>query len=172
MDGARLAALNRLCLLVVPPSQSYSQTAFSPAQRRVFSLVAPRWLQNAETPPSLALFARSDAVTRSFFADFPVGGSGAIVDALVRGLEKNGGTLRLGTHVEQASKQKKPGLVRGLSLYLPSRGLSLSLVLAEQMTIGWICRWFSHVLRARVRRLLSTGAQTCRAVPLKPNPPD
>lgn len=34
-------------------------------------------------------------------ADYPVGGSGAIVDALVRGLEKNGGTLRLGTHVEQ-----------------------------------------------------------------------
>lgn len=37
-------------------------------------------------------------------ADYPIGGSGAIVDALVRGLEKNGGTLRLGTHVEQVSK--------------------------------------------------------------------
>lgn len=34
-------------------------------------------------------------------ADYPVGGTGAIVGALVRGLEKNGGTLRLGTHVEQ-----------------------------------------------------------------------
>ncbi|CAM9806742.1 unnamed protein product [Pylaiella littoralis] len=33
--------------------------------------------------------------------DYPIGGSGAIVNALVRGLEKNGGTLRLGTHVEQ-----------------------------------------------------------------------
>lgn len=37
-------------------------------------------------------------------ADYPIGGSGAIVDALVRGLEKNGGALRLGTHVEQVSE--------------------------------------------------------------------
>lgn len=39
-------------------------------------------------------------------ADYPVGGSGAIINALVRGLEKNGGKLRLGTHVEQASEVK------------------------------------------------------------------
>lgn len=33
--------------------------------------------------------------------DYPVGGSGAIVDALVRGLKKFGGTLRLNAHVEK-----------------------------------------------------------------------
>ncbi|MDG2617319.1 NAD(P)/FAD-dependent oxidoreductase [Thermoleptolyngbya sichuanensis XZ-Cy5] len=33
--------------------------------------------------------------------DYPLGGSGAIVQALVRGLEKWGGTLRLNAHVEQ-----------------------------------------------------------------------
>ena len=33
--------------------------------------------------------------------DYPVGGSGALVDALVRGLERQGGRLRLGAHVEQ-----------------------------------------------------------------------
>ncbi|RZM81714.1 FAD-dependent oxidoreductase [Leptolyngbya iicbica LK] len=33
--------------------------------------------------------------------DYPVGGSEAIVNALVRGLQKWGGELRLGTHVEQ-----------------------------------------------------------------------
>jgi carotene isomerase len=33
--------------------------------------------------------------------DYPIGGSGAIVDALVRGLKRWGGELRLGTHVEQ-----------------------------------------------------------------------
>ncbi|MBE9107993.1 NAD(P)/FAD-dependent oxidoreductase [Nodosilinea sp. LEGE 07298] len=33
--------------------------------------------------------------------DYPIGGSAAMVDALVRGLEKFGGTLRLGAHVEQ-----------------------------------------------------------------------
>lgn len=33
--------------------------------------------------------------------DYPVGGSGALVDALVRGLQRHGGRLILGTHVEQ-----------------------------------------------------------------------
>lgn len=33
--------------------------------------------------------------------DYPIGGSAAMVDALVRGLENFGGTLRLGAHVEQ-----------------------------------------------------------------------
>ncbi|CAM9406576.1 unnamed protein product [Ascophyllum nodosum] len=33
--------------------------------------------------------------------DYPLGGTGAIVEALVRGFEKHGGKLRLGTHVEQ-----------------------------------------------------------------------
>ena len=33
--------------------------------------------------------------------DYPVGGSGAIVDALVRGLKRWGGELRLGTHVDK-----------------------------------------------------------------------
>ncbi|MEM9769513.1 MAG: NAD(P)/FAD-dependent oxidoreductase, partial [Cyanobacteria bacterium P01_D01_bin.71] len=33
--------------------------------------------------------------------DYPVGGSAALVSALVRGLEKHGGQLRLGAHVEE-----------------------------------------------------------------------
>lgn len=33
--------------------------------------------------------------------DYPIGGSGALVDALVRGLMRQGGELRLGAHVEQ-----------------------------------------------------------------------
>lgn len=33
--------------------------------------------------------------------DYPVGGSGALVDALVRGLKRHGGRLMLGAHVEQ-----------------------------------------------------------------------
>ncbi len=33
--------------------------------------------------------------------DYPIGGSSAIVQALVRGLQRWGGSLRLGTHVEQ-----------------------------------------------------------------------
>ena len=33
--------------------------------------------------------------------EFPKGGSGAIIGALVRGLEKHGGELRVRTHVEE-----------------------------------------------------------------------
>lgn len=46
--------------------------------------------------------------------DYPIGGSGAIVDALVRGLKKWGGSLRLGTHVEKILVES--GKVRGVRL--------------------------------------------------------
>lgn len=39
--------------------------------------------------------------------DYPIGGSGALVQALVRGLEKQGGKLRLNAHVEQVLVQNK-----------------------------------------------------------------
>lgn len=39
--------------------------------------------------------------------DYPVGGSGALVDALLRGLARYGGQLMLGTHVEQVLVQGK-----------------------------------------------------------------
>lgn len=38
--------------------------------------------------------------------DYPIGGSGAIVDALVRGLKRWGGELRLGTHVDKILVEK------------------------------------------------------------------
>lgn len=46
--------------------------------------------------------------------DYPIGGSGAIVDALVRALKKGGGALRLGTHVEKILVES--GKVRGVRL--------------------------------------------------------
>lgn len=46
--------------------------------------------------------------------DYPIGGSSAIVDALVRGLKKWGGSLRLGTHVEKILVES--GKVRGVRL--------------------------------------------------------
>lgn len=46
--------------------------------------------------------------------DYPLGGSGAIVDALVRGLKRWGGELQLGTHVEQILV--KSGKVVGVKL--------------------------------------------------------
>jgi carotene isomerase len=46
--------------------------------------------------------------------DYPMGGSGAIIDALVRGLEKYGGELRLNAHVEKI--QVAGGSVTGVKL--------------------------------------------------------
>lgn len=46
--------------------------------------------------------------------DYPIGGSGAIVEALIRGLKKWGGSLRLGTHVEKILVQS--GQVTGVQL--------------------------------------------------------
>lgn len=46
--------------------------------------------------------------------DYPVGGSEALVNALVRGLTKWGGELRLGTHVEQILVEQ--GRARGVRL--------------------------------------------------------
>ncbi|CAN0051245.1 unnamed protein product, partial [Ectocarpus sp. 12 AP-2014] len=60
--------------------------------------------------------------------DYPVGGSGAIVSALVRGLEKVGGTLRLGTHVEQVLVEDKKAVgvrLRGKGAGARGRGRSI-----------------------------------------------
>ena len=46
--------------------------------------------------------------------DYPIGGSGALVDALVRGLKRWGGQLRLGTHVQKIITHN--GSVQGVQL--------------------------------------------------------
>ncbi|MGK7913314.1 MAG: phytoene desaturase family protein [Synechococcus sp.] len=46
--------------------------------------------------------------------DYPLGGSGAVVDALVRGLEKYGGRLLLGTHVDRVLVENRRAV--GLAL--------------------------------------------------------
>ncbi len=46
--------------------------------------------------------------------DYPIGGSGAIISALVRGLEKFGGELRLNAHVEKIMVER--GCVTGVKL--------------------------------------------------------
>ncbi|MEL6383144.1 MAG: NAD(P)/FAD-dependent oxidoreductase [Cyanobacteria bacterium J06626_18] len=55
--------------------------------------------------------------------DYPVGGSEALVNALVRGLQRWGGELRLGTHVEQILVQQGRAvgvkLKRGATLHAP-----------------------------------------------------
>ena len=40
--------------------------------------------------------------------DYPKGGTGAIVDALIRGLHKHGGSMLLRAHVEEIIMEGKP----------------------------------------------------------------
>lgn len=49
--------------------------------------------------------------------DYPIGGSGALVNALVRGLERHGGQLMLNTHVEEILVETS----RAMSLGMPSQ---------------------------------------------------
>ncbi|NMG06328.1 carotene isomerase [Brasilonema sp. UFV-L1] len=46
--------------------------------------------------------------------DYPIGGSGALVNALVRGLERHGGQLMLNAHVEQIFVEEKRAVGVGL----------------------------------------------------------
>ena len=48
--------------------------------------------------------------------EFPVGGSEAIVDALTRGLKKNGGRLELRSHVETINFDERRGRATGITL--------------------------------------------------------
>ncbi|MGF1458701.1 MAG: phytoene desaturase family protein [Leptolyngbyaceae cyanobacterium] len=58
-------------------------------------------LPAAQTSAAEMAFMFADWYRPGVQLDYPVGGSGALVSALVRGLEKYGGQLRLGAHVEQ-----------------------------------------------------------------------
>ena len=53
------------------------------------------------TPTAEIAFMFDDWYKPDAHLEFPVGGSGALVDALVRGLKKFGGELQLGAHVEK-----------------------------------------------------------------------
>lgn len=58
--------------------------------------------------------------------DYPVGGSGALVDALVQGLKRHGGQLILGTHVEQILIESNRAVgvrLRGGSLFRARRAV-------------------------------------------------
>ncbi len=68
--------------------------------------------------------------------DYPIGGSGAIVDALVRGLQRWGGELRLGAHVEKIITEKERGKtqVKGVRLK-PKKGAALTQASAQENVI-------------------------------------
>lgn len=72
--------------------------------------------------------------------DYPVGGSGAIVQALVRGLERWGGQLRLGCHVEEILVSQ--GRVTGVRL---RRGETLTAPIVLSNATVWDT--YTHLLK-------------------------
>ena len=58
-------------------------------------------LDAAGTLGAAVAYTLGDLYAPGATLDYPKGGSGAVIDALVRGLEKHGGTLRTGCHVEE-----------------------------------------------------------------------
>lgn len=77
------------------------QTVSDPFVRRLFDiecfLLSGLRAHETVAPEMAFMFGERDQSV----VDYPKGGSGALVEALVRGLEKWGGELRLRTHVEQ-----------------------------------------------------------------------
>ena len=61
-------------------------------------------------------FTLGDLHAPGAILDYPIGGSGAVIDALVRGLEKHGGTLRLRSHVEEILIDEASGRATGVRL--------------------------------------------------------
>ncbi len=53
------------------------------------------------------LFAAGERNSGASTIDYPMGGSGAIVDALVRGIERLGGRVLLRTHVDRVRTQSR-----------------------------------------------------------------
>ena len=58
-------------------------------------------LDAAGTLGAAVAYTLGDLYAPGATLDYPKGGSGAVIEALVRGLEKHGGTLRTGCHVDE-----------------------------------------------------------------------
>jgi phytoene dehydrogenase-like protein len=112
--GALLRLLPQLSKLRQSAGQIMDRTVQDPFVRRLFDLECflLSGLKAADTvAPEMAFMfgERSRSVI-----DYPMGGSGSIIAALVRGLEKFGGELRLNQHVEKIRVEN--GQAKGVKL--------------------------------------------------------
>lgn len=96
-----LKLLPQLGMLQGATGTVMDETVSDPFVRRLIDLecflLSGLKAQDTVTPEMAFMFGER---TNSAI-DYPIGGSGAIVDALVKGLEKWGGILRLNTHVDR-----------------------------------------------------------------------
>lgn len=98
---ALIKLLPHLPLLQASAGQVMEQTVRDPFVQRLFDLecflLSGMTAQATAAPEMAFMFGERDQSV----VDYPLGGSGAIVEALVRGLKHHGGELRLNAHVEQ-----------------------------------------------------------------------
>ena len=82
-------------------------------------------LDAAGTLGAAVAYTLGDLYAPGATLDYPKGGSGAVVDALVRGLEKHGGTLRTGCHVEEILMEngRAEGVRRAAARWRAARGV-------------------------------------------------
>jgi len=100
--------------------------------------------------------------------EFPIGGSGALVDCLVRGFEKYGGDLRLRTHCEEILVEKKEGEEEATGVLTKTRDGKKKVLRARKAMISNATIWDTEALlkdcvegrRRTVRETSTTGATT------------
>ena len=80
--------------------------------------------------------------------DYPVGGSGAVIDALVRGIERHGGTVRLSTHVERINVDESG---RAVGVTLRGGEVLQHAQSAQSDPLGTARARLLHLLRACLR---------------------
>ncbi|NER79065.1 MAG: FAD-dependent oxidoreductase [Leptolyngbya sp. SIO1D8] len=121
--GALLKLLPQLKAVQQSTGTLLDQTVTDPWVRQLIDLECflLSGLKAHATPAPEVAFVFGEQETAP--VDYPVGGSEALVHALVRGLKKWGGELRLGTHVEQILVQQGRAvgvkLRRGETLHAP-----------------------------------------------------
>ncbi|HEY9736308.1 MAG TPA: NAD(P)/FAD-dependent oxidoreductase [Trichocoleus sp.] len=113
-SGALLQLLKQVPLLQTSAGQVMDQYVQDPFVRRLFDLecfLLSGLKAHGTVAPEMAFMfgERHNSVV-----DYPVGGSGAMVEALVRGLQRWGGELRFNAHVEQIVVEQ--GRVQGVRL--------------------------------------------------------
>lgn len=109
-----LQLLHRLPLLGLSAGQILDQTVQDPWVRRLVDLecfLLSGLKAHGTVAPEMAFMFGERG---QWPIDYPLGGSQAIVDALVRGLAKRGGQLRLNAHVEKILVQNRQ--VQGVQL--------------------------------------------------------
>ena len=100
--------------------------------------------------------------------EFPIGGSGALVDCLVRGFEKYGGDLRLRTHCEEILVEKKEGEEEATGVLTKTRDGKKKVLRARKAVISNATIWDTEALlkdcvegrRQTVRETSTTAATT------------